>query len=95
MSDALRVYLGDRYGFDGLESTTDEIVSHLKKLVTANVPLKEVIAFLGDSDLVKFAKLVPTAEQCDSLLASAFQLVRTTLPAIPTVPATPPPTRPR
>lgn len=81
VSDAIRLYLGERYGFDGLESTTDEIVSHLKKRVRENVPLKEVIAFLGDSDLVKFAKLVPGAEECDSLLASAFQLVRTTLPA--------------
>ena len=28
--DALREYLGGRYGFDGLESTTDEVLSRLK-----------------------------------------------------------------
>ena len=31
MSDALRRYLGARFGFDGLESTTDEILAALKK----------------------------------------------------------------
>lgn len=31
VSDAVRGYLGARFGFDGLESTTDEILASLKK----------------------------------------------------------------
>ena len=32
MSDAVRKYLGGRYGFDGLETTTGEMTSILKRV---------------------------------------------------------------
>ena len=40
-SDALRRYLGARFGFDGLESTTDEILASLKKQATGFIRMDE------------------------------------------------------
>ncbi|MCU0677704.1 MAG: hypothetical protein MUE69_33595 [Myxococcota bacterium] len=80
VSDALREYLGRRYEFDGLESTTDEVVAELKKRKLIGLSLDEVIALLRDCDLVKFAKAPLGVEQSDLLLAGAFRVVRTTAP---------------
>src|SRR5690606_36232133 len=71
-SDALRRYLGARFGFDGLESTTDEILAALKKQAagyvrlddgaaspypTPGVSFDSIARFLRECDLVKFANL--------------------------------------
>lgn len=79
-SDALRRYLGARFGFDGLESTTDEILAALKKQAIGFIRLEDpepgkvafapgmsfnkIANFLREADLVKFANLTPTPEQC-------------------------------
>ncbi len=80
VSDALREYLGRRYDFDGLESTTDEVVAELRKRKLIGLSLDEVIALLRDCDLVKFAQAELGVEQSDLLLAGAFRVVRTTAP---------------
>jgi hypothetical protein len=80
VSDVLRQYLGQRYDFNGLESTTDEVVSRLSKVKLKGVSLGDVTALLADSDLVKFAKAVPDEAQCDRMLAGALQIVRATTP---------------
>jgi hypothetical protein len=59
VSDCLRRYLGARYGFDGLESTSDEIRRLLGRVRPPVTELPAIVAFLGDCDLVKFARLVP------------------------------------
>ncbi|MCB9534606.1 MAG: hypothetical protein H6698_09950 [Myxococcales bacterium] len=106
VSDALREYLGRRYEFDGLESTTDEVVAELRKRKLIGLSLDEVIALLRDCDLVKFAKAPLGVEQSDLLLAGAFRVVRTTAPVggmsamgpvtpsapTPAAPPAPPPT---
>jgi hypothetical protein len=78
VSDALREYLGGRYGFDGLESTTDEILARLKNIDVRGVSREEIAALLGDSDLVKFAKAVPDESQCEAILAGTYRVVRAT-----------------
>jgi hypothetical protein len=107
-SDALRRYLGARFGFDGLESTTDEILVALKKQAggfvrfdaeaagaagrdvpggrvslgpAPGVAFERVAAFLRECDLVKFANLTPTPEQCARSLANGETIVRGTMPA--------------
>jgi hypothetical protein len=77
-SDTLREYLGGRYGFDGLESTTDEILARLRKADVRGVSREEIAALLGDADLVKFAKAVPDEAQCEAILAGAYRVVRAT-----------------
>jgi len=79
-SDALRKYLGGLHGFEGLESTTDEILSELRARNRSTAELVEVSTLLGQADLVKFAKVEPSAEDCVTLLERSEQLVRDTAP---------------
>lgn len=78
VSDAVREYLGGRYGFVGLESTSDEVVEHLKSAPLTGVSAEDVRAFLIDCDLVKFARAEAGDEQTDGLLAMAYRIVRET-----------------
>lgn len=103
-SDALRRYLGARFGFDGLESTTDEILAALKKQAGGfirfdaphelgadglprpsfgpqpGIAIERVASFLRECDLVKFANLTPTPEQCARSIATGEAIVRGTMP---------------
>jgi hypothetical protein len=97
-SDALREYLGARYDFNGLESTTDEVLARLKHAKLQSASLPEITTLLGDCDLVKFAKAVPTTEQCKDMIESAVKIVRATIPvAAPAIapPSAPPAIRPQ
>ncbi|MEO0324615.1 MAG: hypothetical protein AAF447_16755 [Myxococcota bacterium] len=76
VSDAIRAYLGARYTFDGLESTTDEIATRLRSRKVIAVDVDEVIGLLGECDLVKFAQVPLEEAQSERLLAGAFRLVR-------------------
>lgn len=89
VSDIVRKYLGARYGFDGLESTTREVLSVLRKTKPRPAPLDAIETFLHSADLVKFAKTVPTAEDGELALVRAEHIVKETLPAIPGVPELP------
>jgi|GEM_PF-1352444 len=100
-SDVLREYLGARYEFNGLESTTDEVIGRVRNARLGPISLNEIIALLSDADLVKFAKANPDEAQCDRMLEGAERIVRGTVPVASAVslPATPrideTPVRPR
>jgi hypothetical protein len=81
VSSTLRKYLGDRFGFDGLESTSQEILEHLQAAPEAYPILLEVQQFLQESDLVKFANLAPTEAQCHGMLQRTEGFVRRTVPS--------------
>ncbi|HEX3771580.1 MAG TPA: hypothetical protein VHV30_11970 [Polyangiaceae bacterium] len=87
VNDAVREYLGARFGFDGLESTTDETLAALRKAPHVGLPLPEVAGFLQQCDLVKFATLTPTLEECEHALGAAEKMVRATMPALREPPA--------
>jgi hypothetical protein len=80
VNDAIREYLGARFGFDGLESTTDETLASLRRVPRFDLPLPEIAAFLQECDLVKFADMTPTLQECERALAQAERMVRTTTP---------------
>ncbi|HEX4340140.1 MAG TPA: hypothetical protein VH062_29735 [Polyangiaceae bacterium] len=80
VSDAVRRYLGSRYGFDGLETTTREAMHALRKVTPFIGSLQDIDSFLQNADLVKFAKLTPTEPECHSALGSAEDIVRRTMP---------------
>jgi hypothetical protein len=80
VNDAVREYLGARYGFDGLESTTDEIVSALKRSAVDQIALPFVLGFCEECDLVKFANVTPSLDSCQRVLDAAERIVRTTMP---------------
>jgi hypothetical protein len=95
-SDALRRYLGARFGFDGLESTTDEILVALKKQAAGFIRIEDpepgtiafapgmafskIADFLREADLVKFANLTPTPDQCAMSITTGESIVRKTMP---------------
>jgi hypothetical protein len=91
VSDAVRKYLGGRYGFDGLETTTREMTSILKRVQPAVYELPVILGFLEECDLVKFARFTPSDEDCTRVLDQAEHIVRITVPAQKSVP--PPTTR--
>lgn len=80
VSDAVRAYLGARYDFDGLETTTPEMIRALQRAPVFGLSLPEVIAFLQECDLVKFANLTPTRDECERILAMGEHIVRSTTP---------------
>jgi hypothetical protein len=81
VSDAVRKYLGGRYGFDGLETTTREMTAILKRVHPAVYDLPVILGFLEECDLVKFARFTPSDEDCTRVLDQAEHIVRVTLPA--------------
>lgn len=81
VNDAVREYLGARFGFDGLESTTDETLAALRRVPHFSPSLVEIAGFLQQCDLVKFADYMPTVEECQRTLGEAERIVRATMPA--------------
>ncbi|MGO9838838.1 MAG: hypothetical protein ACLP1X_32055 [Polyangiaceae bacterium] len=82
VNDAVREYLGARFGFDGLESTTDETLASLRRVPHFDIPMPEITGFLQDCDLVKFADVTPTLEECERVLGAAERMVRATTPFV-------------
>ncbi len=82
VNDAVREYLGARYGFDGLESTTDEILTALKRASADAIALPFVLGFCEECDLVKFANVTPSLDSCQRVLDAAERIVRTTMPRV-------------
>jgi len=82
VNDAVREYLGARYGFDGLESTTDEILQALKHASIDELALPFVLGFCEECDLVKFANVTPSLDSCKRVLEAAERIVRTTTPRV-------------
>jgi hypothetical protein len=84
VSEVIRDYLGGRYGFDSLEMTTDELIVELQRHAgrdLASFMVSEIQAWLSACDLVKFAKVSPTANEARGALESAIRLVTATRPA--------------
>lgn len=82
VSLAVRDYLGRRFGFDGLESTTREVLEHLARLgpeAPAPELLQDIEVLLRRADLVKFANLAPEAAECELALERGERVVRGTM----------------
>lgn len=80
VSLTLRLYLGDRYGFDGPESTTEEIRDALKARAGSDTQ-HAVVSLLDETDLVKFANVPPTRAQCEGVWDRTEALVLSTTPS--------------
>jgi hypothetical protein len=76
VSDALRVYLEERFDFHAPDRTTEEFLNELQGTNRLNDPQKESLGkFLQICDLVKFARFEPTEESLRELHQSALRLV--------------------
>jgi len=81
VSEIIRDFLGARFGFDSLELTTDELIGELKRQAGRDMILGEIQGWLSACDLVKFAKISPTASEARGALESAIRIVTATRPA--------------
>ena len=79
-ADIVRRYLGERYGYDGLESTTREALSALQRATLPVETWVEIQAFMHDADLVKFAQRAPTEAEFNAALERAEAIVSRTRP---------------
>lgn len=80
VDDITRFYLGERYGFDGLESTTPEIEDALSRVYPPLDEPERIRKFLGESDFVKYAEVTPTRDDCLQAIDRAEAIVRSTMP---------------
>ncbi len=77
LTDALRTYIQDRYGFSAMEMTSGEII---ERLVQENdeEALDELRSLFQTADLVKFAKHLPQINENDANLMTALQYIQQT-----------------
>lgn len=80
VSDIVRVYVERRYDIPALERTTGEIRPDLKRTDMTPEVMALLIAFLQESDLIKFSEFTPDAESADRLLVQARMIVEATKP---------------
>lgn len=83
LSEIVRGYLGELYGFDALESTTAELLSWLGSRHTPGLPVRELSDFAHQSDYVRYAKATPDPEACKLSLELAYRVVHDTTAATP------------
>ncbi len=76
VSDALRIYLEERFRFHAPERTTEEFMIELQNTNILTAQQKQTLAdFLQSCDLVKFARHEPTEAALRELHDSALRLV--------------------
>jgi len=78
LSEIVRGYLGELYGFEALESTTPELLTALRARTTPGLPMNDLVAFAESSDFVRYAKQEPSLEQCKADLELAYRIVHST-----------------
>ena len=72
--------MSERFGFNAMEMTTEEIITSLL-LTKDKESIKELHEILETSDLVKFAKFNPPMNEKDRNLLNAIDFVNSTKPA--------------
>ena len=77
LTDALRVYMEERFGFNAMEMTSDEIITQLNEQPNKEW-IDELRTLFNMSDLVKFAKYKPLINENDMNLIAAIDFVNMT-----------------
>ncbi|MCC7440637.1 MAG: hypothetical protein IT285_03325 [Bdellovibrionales bacterium] len=78
VSDILKQYLGARYRFDALESTTSELMRELESHHAGDTVVDAVETLYERLDLVKFTDHKPSIGECDQALEEARRIVTST-----------------
>ncbi len=88
LTDTLRQYINERYGFNAMEMTTPEIIEHLQEVNDPSA-VDELRELFETADLVKFAKYSTLLGENDRNLVNAIEYINATKKEEP---ATPQPT---
>jgi hypothetical protein len=78
LTDLLRHYIEERYGVAAMERTTDELMRELRVSPLDKDQLIRLRNMLELSDMVKFAKAVPSPEENEQMMLGAVRLVKET-----------------
>lgn len=79
ISETLRRYIGNRFGFETLDLTTVELVMEMSERDVATSAAADFRSFLERSDLVKFSKFVPPYDEMESAIEVVRRLVEKTM----------------
>lgn len=77
LTDIIRNYIKDRFGFNALEMTSSEIMDHLNDIDEKDA-IKDLKSLLETADLVKFAKHDPMMNENDANLINAIEFINET-----------------
>lgn len=77
LTDTIRTYIKDRFGFNALEMTSSEIVDRLLQEKDTKL-IKELKTLFQTADLVKFAKYNPLINENDMNLVNAIDFINQT-----------------
>ncbi len=75
VTEVVREYFENRFGFNSLEMTTDETLRELKDAGVSNDVLDMTRKFLQNADMVKFAKFKPMPSLNEEMLHEAYKIV--------------------
>lgn len=78
ITDALKEYIGDRYGFGAMEMTTGELFAKLKKSDAPKDIQAEMKQLFERADYVKFAKYIASDEENATVVPVAVRFVTQT-----------------
>lgn len=91
VSAALRTYFEGRFAIHAPDRTTDEFLEELRSSTALNARQQELVSgFLGQCDLVKFAREEPARNDLEQMHRFALGLVEETMPGSATDVATRP-----
>ena len=76
LTDTLRTYIQDRFGFSAMEMTSSEIIQKLMEVEAKDI--HELKFLFQTADLVKFAKFDPMMNENDSNLLNAIAFINET-----------------
>ena len=77
LTDIIRTYIKDRFGFNALEMTSSEIIDQLLDMKEKE-DLSELNSLFQTADLVKFAKHNPLINENDANLINAIEFINET-----------------
>ena len=77
LTDILRTYIDERFGFNAMEMTSDQIIENLENHPD-HALLDELKGLLSTADMVKFAKVRPLLGENDRNLLGAVEFVKET-----------------
>jgi hypothetical protein len=87
LADIARRYLAGRFEIETLERTSEEVLDDLRRARVGSEPLRVVHRFFERTDLVKFARHVPSPDEIRGTVELAYELVDRTKLSAPARPA--------
>ena len=81
LTEVLRVYIAERFGFNAMEKTATEIIDYLNESKDKGA-VEDLKQLFETADLVKFAKYAPLLNENDMNLMSAIDFIDRTKPVI-------------